>query len=373
MHTPEQLYELSSKVMERFDELQQLLNLELRRENKFYVGACPIHGGDNKSSFNIYFSGDYLGGNWVCRTHSCQRHFQDGISVLSFIRAILSKKRGWKGPRDRDKIAPFSSVLRFCENFVGKNIQGLEIDWDRIEKNRFCKMFKIKERSVGQSKINRSHVREKLIIPSPYYIERGYSPEILDEYDVGTCTTKGKPFYDRAIFPVYEDNGEYLVGISGRSIYDICDKCGSHHNPALRCPSSEYVGIYTKWRTNFNKSDHLFNYWRAKDEIKRTGSIILVESPGNVLRLEEAGIKNSLAILGKELGEVQRFLINLSGASTIITIMDNDEAGQDGVKAINKKLNKLYHMINYVPKFGDIGEMKVDVVKEEICPILEKT
>jgi DNA primase len=142
----------------------------------------------------------------------------------------------------------------------------------------------------------------------------------------------------------------------------------------MNCPSEELRPIFSKWKNNFDKSNFLFNHWFAKKEIKKCGSVILVESPGNVLRLEEAGIKNSVALFGLVLSDVQRFLLNLSGATTIITIFDNDEnmAGQKTSSEIAEKLKRLYHIINYTPKEGDIAEMPINVVKEEILPILEK-
>jgi hypothetical protein len=375
-YTQQQLYEISCKIMDRFEEVNEVFGLNLVRGSKYYSGKCPIHeGADNPTALNIYHSGNFKAGNWACRSNQCEKHFQSGCSILSFIRSLLSVQNGWKGSRDKDKIVSFGKVLRFCETFLGEiNLINKEVDWAQIEKQKFTALFKQKEKVVVKDKISREEVRQRLIIPSPYFVSRGFSKEILDKYDIGDCLTKGKPMNGRAVIPVYDDDNLYMVGSTGRSIYGLCDKCNCYHAGDMGCPEVSLRNIYSKWKNNFDKSNFLYNHWFAKPHIRKLGSIILVESPGNVLRLEEAGIKNSVGLFGLNLSDAQRFLLNLSGATTIITIFDNDEnqAGQQAAATIAEKLKRLYHVINYLPKQNDIAEMPISVVKEEILPILEK-
>ena len=374
-YTQDQLYQLSCKLVNRFDEINELFGLGLIQEKKYWVGACPLHDGNNKTAFNLYFGGSFNGGNWACRTNSCEKSFQSGISILSFIRGILSKQKGWSGPRDKDKVVSFSSVLQFCESFLGEtSLTNKEVDWGQLEKRKFTSLFKQKEKVKVEGKISREDVQSRLIIPSPYFLKRGFSPEILTRYDIGDCLTLKKQMNGRAVIPIFDDNGDYVLGCTGRSLYERCDKCGAYHSEKSNCPSEELRPIFSKWKNNFDKSNFLFNLWVAKDEIRKSGSVILVESPGNVLRLEEAGIRNSVGLFGLVLSDVQRFLLNLSGATTIITIFDNDEngAGQKAVLEITEKLKRLYHLVNYVPKENDIAETPVHIIKEEILPILEK-
>lgn len=374
-YTQDQLYQLSCKITEKFDIINELFGLGLTQGKKQWYGCCPIHKGDNTTAFNLYFGGTFGGGNWACRSNNCEKYFQNGISSLSFIRALLSVQNGWKSSRDKDKIVSFPKTLKFCEDFLGEKLSSETVDKIKLEKQRFVSLFKQKENIGGETdkpKLTRDIVRQNLLIPSPYFLSRGFSEQILDKYDIGDCTKPGKTFNGRAVIPIYDDSNTYMVGGTGRSIYDRCDSCGSYHNHQVECPSEDFRGIYSKWKNNFEKSNYLFNLWWAKNRIKESGCIILVEGPANVLRLEECCIQNSVAIFGTQLSEVQRFLINLSGCTTVLTIFDNDDAGQSAVKTIQQKLCKLYHLINYIPKMNDIAEMKVDIVKEELCPILEK-
>ena len=39
-----------------------------------------------------------------------------------------------------------------------------------------------------------------------------------------------KEMYGRVVVPIYDDNYEYVVGVAGRSIFEI-HTCGMYHNP----------------------------------------------------------------------------------------------------------------------------------------------
>ena len=201
--------------------------------------------------------------------------------------------------------------------------------------------------------ISRESVVKSLCIPSNYYLKRNFSENILKKYDVGECTTHGKEMYNRAVVPIYDIDHKRMIGCSGRSIDE---------------------SLKPKWRhsTGFKAEENLYNYWYAKDFIKECGVVILVESPGNVWRLEEAGIHNSVALFGASLGDKQKMLLDISGAMTIITIMDNDEAGKKAALQINKKCQRIYNMKNIEINYADIAEMSVDQINKEIKPLIER-
>ena len=216
--------------------------------------------------------------------------------------------------------------------------------------------------------IDDEYYRSSVDIPSQYYLQRDYSIEILDKYGVGTCKRKGKALYQRAVVPIYDDSGKAILGFSGRSIFNQCLKCKHYHDPNKKC------GFFPKWKhtSGFKKENCLYNYWNAKDTILSTGVIVLVESPGNVWRLEEAGIHNSVAIFGAHLSQNQKKIIDSSGAFSIICLLDNDEAGEKGSKKIYEQCSKMYRV--YFPKFvgNDIADISVDVVTNDIKPLIKK-
>jgi hypothetical protein len=90
------------------------------------------------------------------------------------------------------------------------------------EKNRFTQVVeKITKSGVdNDTRIERRYVTSSLVIPSEYYISRGYSAEILSKYDIGLCNKDGKEMSDRVVAPIYSDDHRYVVGCTGRSIYN---------------------------------------------------------------------------------------------------------------------------------------------------------
>ena len=164
-----------------------------------------------------------------------------------------------------------------------------------------------------------------------------------------------------------------MVGCTGRSIYDKCNICKSYHD-INNCPSDYESWLHSKWRHNkdFKTQEHLYNMWFAKDFIKSSKTAIIVESPGNVWRLEEAGIHNSVALFGTNLSPKQKMLLDMSGAMSIITIMDNDTPGQEAAKTIIEKCNKIYNTKNIIVPKNDIAEMTVEEIRSLILPQLEE-
>jgi len=284
------------------------------------------------------------------------------------IRGGLSHLRyGWKSAGDRT--VSFDATVEFLlEKFDLKfsKLSGATHSQDHQE---FCKLINTLSHQDTPSSgiVTKDFYRSKVDIPSQYYLQRGYSIEVLDDYDVGTCKTYKKPMYNRATVPVYDASGEHIIGFTGRSIFGVCDECKSYHDPSKDCY------FFPKWKhtKGFEKEKCLYNYWKAKQHIQKTGVIILVESPGNVWRLEEAGIHNSVGLFGAVLHDSQKALIDESGALSIIALMDNDEAGQRAAEEITKKCSKAYRL--YFPSFdgGDIADLNIDSITEDIKPYID--
>ena len=154
-------------------------------------------------------------------------------------------------------------------------------------------------------------------------------------------------------------------GCTGRTTYSQCLYCKAYHKIGIKCPEKAYRYLYSKWKHSggFKSTKTLYNLWFAKKVIKKTGVVILVESPGNVWRLEEAGIHNSLGIFGCEFSDEQKEFLDKTGAMTIIALLDNDEAGQLGIESIYNKCWKDYKIVTPTISKNDIGDMTIEEVK----------
>lgn len=364
-----QLKVLSDHLCDQIEPLLDALGItDYKDVGKMISMSCPIHDGDNESAFNLYHQGDNYRGNWKCRTHKCEETFKG--SIIGFIRGCLSQSKfGWNKPGD--DVCSFQEAIDFATSFLKEDLDSFKTSNKNIEKNNFVNTVKYisTEKTKPVSVVTRSVIKKSLDIPSKYFINRGFSTEILNKYDVGECSTEGKEMYGRAVVPIYDIEYKHMIGCSGRSIYDLCQSCNTYHPENLECPESNNAWKYSKWKHSFGfkSQEHLYNYWFAKDHIKKTNTVILVESPGNVWRLEEAGIHNSVAIFGSSLADKQKMLLDISGAMTIITIMDNDEAGKAAAKQIYGKCYRTYNIKNIeLNNHNDIGSMTIEEVKQEI-------
>ena len=349
-------------------------DIEVIKGKKMYTGKCPVHQGDNASAFNFYYGGEESIGNWNCRTHGCQETFKN--TAIGFVRGVLSAKNGWNSARDTDKVYGFKSTLNYILKFLNKDYGAINIDEDAIEKRAFAKHVKSinpKNKPGSILNVSRPQLRKSLIYPAQYYIDRKYPAAILDRYDVGLCLSPGKPMSGRVVVPIYDADYKAMVGCTGRTINPYCGVCDCYHMLNNHC-GKEKGRFYQKWKHNegFTAENYLYNLWFARKYIEELGYAILVESPGNVWRLEEAGIHNAIAIFGTTLNDAQMTLLNMTGAMTLVILMDNDAPGLKARDSIIQKCNKLYNIISPDYSGTDIGEMTVAEIDEQIKPILEK-
>lgn len=333
----------------------------LKEAGKKWSGVCGVHDGDNQSAFNFYPDGEYVPGYWVCRTHHCEQKY--GKNLIGLIKGV--KKCG------------FGQALKWLLEYNGlKDLNQVKLpENDLLQKrkqNRIFSKLNVIPSALNNNTIkwDRSFVRRVLEIPSEYYKKRGYKPEILDKYDVGYYNR-----IDRVSVPIYDSDYNFCVGFTARSIYDKCSKCSLYHNPNKDCPKTEQeICNSFKWKNSkdFECGQHLYNYWFAKNEIISSSVAILVEGPGDVWRLEEQGIKNSVALFGCDIKEYQRVILDGSGALSLIVMLDNDEAGIKGAKILKQKLGRTYRM--FFPKINskDVGDLNSDFITKEIEPIIRR-
>ena len=155
-------------------------------------------------------------------------------------------------------------------------------------------------------------------------LSKKYSSELLE--NLGLVNQNGTflidVFQERIIFPIHDLEGN-VIGFTGR-IYE--------NNNQAKYINSKETAI-------FKKGDILFNYHRAKAEIKKKKEVILVEGNMDAIRLAINGIKNVVALMGTSLTNTQvKILKDLR--VKIILMLDNDEAGENGTFTNGKILEE---------------------------------
>lgn len=330
----ERLDYLANLTLDKLEQLLDFFTIKYQNLGGRIFGACPIHNGRNPHAFNIYVNS----GIWQCFTRHCEQ--KKGKTLIGLVRALLS--------RDLDKkFISNEELIEFLLKFTQANLSGLRNDPYYKDKKSFAAEFN-KTKKIVKGRTDRNYIRSKLVIPAEYYIKRGYSTEVLNEFDVGLCVNEMMPLFKRVVVPIYDKN-DLMIGCTARAT--------DNSNP--------------KWQDSANlpKTELLYNFWRASEVIKEKDNIIIVESPGNLWRLWEAGFKNSISLLGSSMSAAQFDMINSLGISRITTIMDGDKAGEEGAASIENMAKKLYKVIQVKlaesPFSGhnDIGELSIAEVQ----------
>lgn len=330
--------------MSAANQMRDLLNhLEVNffDEEDRLTTSCPVHAGDNEGAWNINVdpNSEWFG-SWFCNTQKChERYHNDPIGL---IQGILT--------RIRDESVTFMDTIEYIESTISIDT-NLEMNTNR---NNIDKVFFSKKSSGVICKKDR--LTSELSIPCPYFLDRGFSKEVLEEFSIGMCNNPKKPMYKRSVFPIFrsgDTTNSEVVGVVGRSTED---------NPREKW----------KFSKGFSSGKHLFNYNKAFDKMKKTNSAVLVEGQGDVVKLYEAGIINCVGIFGCDLSDDQSILLERAAVDNIFLMLDNDEAGKKGAKKI---IENFAHTFNVKPitfPTKDAGDLSPEQIKTLILPQLGK-
>lgn len=115
-------------------------------------------------------------------------------------------------------------------------------------------------------------------------------------------------FFDRIIFPIYSITGR-PVAFGGRVL-----------------DTSEPKYLNTGETPIFSKSRLMYGIDKAKNEIVKAGSAIVVEGYTDVIAMHEAGVRNAVATLGTSL-TIHHVKLLARFARQIVYLFDSDDAG----------------------------------------------
>lgn len=349
----------------KIDDVFDALDINYRRNARKYVANCPIHGGDSQDSFILWPDGREGKAYWVCLSNHCERTFN--CTVLGLVRGVLSHQiNEWQGDGDDELKVSQDVAIEFLCKTLNVSWDSIKPDLDLAKRNQFVAAVEAltstgKKSSTGIC--TRSKLRNMLETPSQYYIDRGYSPEILNRYDVGLCIHPQSDLYGRIVVPLYSNDGKFVVGCIGRSPFPECPNCGKHHHPKADCDEYRPEIETCKWRCSkrFNDKNHLYNFWNANNHvIDCNRTIVVVEGCGDVWRLEEAGIHNAVALNGSDLTEPQQIAIECSGATHILCLTDSDKAGERAYVNMVKRCWFAKTTRLHAVGVKDVGELKID-------------
>lgn len=321
---------LKDDALSKIEDILDRLNIEhtVRGPERINI-LCPVHKSEDFSSACIYLSN----GAFKCWSRSCDNEI--GKNFVHLIR--------WRLSEDKEYYASWDDVRNLIES---KDLRV--VHYEKIKReNKIEPMDKSKYPSIT--------------IPSKYYIERGFSPEILKTFFIGD--TEQFPYSGRSVIPVHSPTGE-LMGFTARSIHDKCTKCSYYHSRYQSCIDKkyEYASMFHKWfhSKGLRKTLTLYNIHNVEGP-----KVCIVEGPSCVWRLKEFEIP-AVATLGKSISDYQIELLKSKGITSVLFVPDNDEAGNEfKTKFIQQFSGQLKIFIVNLPK-KDISEMTNEEIESVI-------
>ena len=302
--------------------------IPLVNKGRNYFGVCPFHD-DNHPSMSVSKE------KQIYKCFSCGAtgnvfNFIMDYENISF-REALSKVASMAGISIdigdiKEKSNPYQKMYEAYDiafKFYQNNINTSE----GKEAKEYLKKRLIDENIIKEFGIGLSLSKRDLL--SKMLLKKGFDQNTLNESGLLSFNDGG--YYDmyskRIMFPLCDTSGK-VVGFSGR-IY---------HGEDI----SKYIN--TKETPIFKKGELLYNYHRAKDEARKTKTIIVMEGFMDVIRAYVSGVKNVVATMGTAVTKEQALLIKRL-APNIILCFDGD-ALRSKLPEIDKKVNENEIIIN---------------------------
>jgi len=277
-----------------------------------FLCLCPFHHNTDSPAF----AASYSKGLFVCYNQNCN----SSGTILDLVMK-LTERNNFEAMRfiSQNKL---SSADLLQEELI--DLLDEKPDFTEFPKETLAKLY---NNLLSNEKAKEYFASRKINYDAIAHFSLGYS-ENMNMVTVPLHSPDGLP-----------------VGIIGRSI-----ECKSFKNSP-----------------NLPRNKTMFNLHRAKRE---GGTIIVVESSFDAIRLWQAGYPNAVATLGGSISDTNVQLLN-KYASTIIIMTDNDGAGKALGNTIANKLNRknvMWARYNYdvVYPHGakDVGDLTDEEIKQ---------
>lgn len=300
-------HDLIIKIRENTDIVEFIGKyIPLVKKGKNYFGLCPFHN-DNNPSLSVSRE-KQIYKCFVCGETGNIFNFLMKYDNITYIEAVskIGEEIGisvaGEFKKTDDKNQKLYEIYEIANKFYQNNLLTKKGESAReYLKKRQINLDIIKEFQIGLA-LNDKDTLTKMLL------KKGYDLNILN--DLGLTTNNYDTYIKRIIFPLSNSNG-IVNGFSGR-IYN-----GENINKYLN----------TKETPIFKKGEMLFNYKRAREEVRKSKYVILMEGFMAVIRAYTIGVKNCIATMGTALTNEQISLIKKL-TNTVYLCLDGDSAGQ---------------------------------------------
>ena len=309
--------------------------VQLKKSGKNYMGLCPFHE-ERSPSFSVAED------KQIFHCFGCGK----GGTVFNFLQEI----EGISFPESVKRVA---------------DLEHLSVDFDWSEPREVADTLENQQRrSLLQLHSKAAELYHHILVNTKigepalnYLLERGLTQELIETFQIGFAPQKRdflsqvfkneqldetlfEPsglfvqrdngtfldrFYQRIMFPINDPQGN-VIAFSGR-LLKTADFPGDEMPKYLNSPET----------TLFNKRETLFNFDKARKEIRKENTVLLFEGFMDVIAAWQSGVKSGVASMGTSLTNEQiRRLERV--AKEVVICYDGDNAG---VQATNRAIQLL--------------------------------
>jgi DNA primase len=286
--------------------------VKLSRKGNRYWGLCPFHA-EKTPSFSVtpernmfYCFGCHAGGDifsFVMKRDGVD--FKEALEILAAKAGInLVSTSGGKNQEHKKKVIEVNLAAAEFYHQMLLSQQGSKA-------LKYLEQRGIKPETVSTYKLG--YAPEQWNTLEEYLLKKGFSQEYVKLSGLIKRNENRNSYYDlfrkRLMFPIFQYNGD-ILGFGGRVLDDTLPKY-------INTPETE---IYSKRQV-------LYGLYQARQAIRSTNQVVLLEGYMDCIKLQQAGINNCIASLGTALTREQANLLSRYTENVLI-LYDGDEAGQ---------------------------------------------
>ena len=324
--------------------------LPLTQKGKNFFAVCPFHD-DHSPSMSISKEKQIFK-CFVCGHTGNSISFVQDYLGISFVEALevlaknahidlkLDKKENVNSPY-KDMYSLYNIALSYYKN----NLNSKEGE----EARKY-----LEKRKLDKDTINYFDIGLSLSGGLSEGLSKKYSENLLEE--AGLSNNGKDVFINRIMFTIKDNEGN-PAGFSGRK-YDDSD-------------APKYVN--SKETPIFKKGNILYNYYNAKNDIKKKKEIIISEGFMEDIRCHTIGIDNVVALMGTSFTKDHLAVIKKDKVDVVLNL-DQDEAGKIATIQIGKLLMKegISPTVIIFSKYKDADELIVYEGSEAFINAYEK-
>ncbi|MBI2798090.1 DNA primase [Candidatus Saccharibacteria bacterium] len=232
--------------------------------------------------------------------------FRDALEMLARRAGVTLKLRSAAQARNVGKKARLYEALELAMKYYHLC----------LSRNEHARSYFVKERGLGAATLKQyklGYSPDSWDSLTNFLVKRGFTNGELKEAGLVSSKAGGKSVFDsfrgRVMFPVFDSQGR-VVGFSARLLGEA--------------KAAKYIN--TPQTLVYDKSTAIYGLYQAKESIRNTDSVVIVEGNVDVLALANAGYGNAVASSGTALTTQQLKTLSYLTHNVYICF-DSDSAG----------------------------------------------